>query len=232
VPLSEGIRDDGTPRNGTVRHRLPRSEDRVHRTRPPTLSIGLARQFINKVAPTEAYTHELVQAIWLPHSYDLQWNKRNARERIGPVLLSRWQAYHNPYRLNFDHSRQGKFMSISETRLGTNSFRRPQWGEDAGWEPSLCVVTHHVECKTASLRSLPHAFVSLHALARFVERIGRPISDQLFIENLRPLAECADIPFADDRIPCPLGHWIGIDEVHNANGRMYRGKSVRTFVTT
>jgi hypothetical protein len=66
----------------------------------------------------------------------------------------------------------------------------------------LVVCAHHVETRIGQFRTTPLAFVSLVALARCVVRCGQPISDALFIDNLRP------------RIASKLGFLVGKIETH------------------
>jgi hypothetical protein len=137
-------------------------------------------------------------------------------------------------RLELSIERQPKSLTIAEMRVGASDFRAPWW-ERGAIEPGVLVqgIRLVVAPKRFDFAILPLACVSLHALARRLQR-GSMAEESLMIE-LRALGHAAAAPDlcpgAEVIVPVDDdgGRWVGVvAEVMMKSGR-HHVLSLRTF---
>jgi hypothetical protein len=180
----------------------------------PRICVGYAREFFNRVTAVEEEVSMNMLELVIPVKKQLHYKPKVSRD-IERSLAARWRAMQSPYRFSYEARMDYKDrLSIEEVRLADLSLRFLEW-QDNGWEPNIALarlsfLTRALQRAEIRISRTPIALVSLHSAARLIERAGRKVSDDLFMDNLRPLAElqpCDDL--VDMVIPTVDGSWLG-----------------------
>jgi hypothetical protein len=118
-------------------------------------------------------------------------------------------------------------FAISEMRIAISRLRHDKWDEDHE-EPglSLCRFTVVVMDGKLHLRWLPLANISLHALARRIER-GHEHDHATLVRGLAVLTDAGE---EGERVNTPGGFWLGGTVDADGTGHAVRLRNVRTWL--
>jgi hypothetical protein len=200
----------------------------VQRNRVPSEHLGQARLFRARILQQSDILKERIMEISLPLIRRMQ--RKGALRRDNETDLIRlWGKMGLPFRYSFGSGRDASnCLWVEEIRLDSIDLKFAEWEDDA-WEPGVAVsrlkITTH---RQFLFESTPITIVSLHALARYLERSGRRTDDDIF-HDLAPLI---DHQRPDEHMPTTHGFWLG--EAHmvaNASGRQFEVRAVRTYIS-
>jgi hypothetical protein len=205
------------------------NQNQRHATRVGAEWLGKARVFRWEVEKnTDRFKAELLQ-LTLPIIRRLQRHPRLRRPtELDAIRL--WQRMNLPYRFTFEFGRDiHNTLWIQETRLDSLSLRFVGW-ED--WEPGVGITQMRMTThKQMIFEGTPLVIISLHALARYMERSGTKDYATL-LNDLRPLLEYTG---QSERIATTSGgEWIGDRRVIATNGmdRTFPVRAIRTYIQT
>ena len=118
-------------------------------------------------------------------------------------------------------------LAISEMRIAVSWLRHDKWDEDHKEQGlSLCRFTLVGMDGKLHLRWLPLANISLHALARRIER-GREHDHATLLRDLTVLADAGE---EGERVNTPDGFWLGGTVDAEDTGRAVRLRNIRTWL--
>jgi hypothetical protein len=213
---------------------LPELDSAVASTRVPAEHLGQARLFRNQVAAEDRIVDAALSAITKPLVERLrQHPKLRPQQPMG--ALRQW-AETMPTGLCIGRPRVAHHKSdiaISEHRITVSWLQDEAWGEDASKERgvSICKLTFAVHKGKFVKTWRPVACVSLHALARRIER-GAERGHAALIGDLAVLAEApADGDGERVDTPASCGLWLGaVILAQDDGGEACRIRNVRTWL--
>jgi hypothetical protein len=200
-------------------------------SRVPVEFLGLARQFRNAVAVEDRAVEAALDAIAEPLRDRLR--RKPALRRETPLGALRQFAETVPATFSVGRSRVAYArteFAISEHRITSSWLHDDSWCNDARERGlSVCSLTFAVTKGKLIRRWTPIATVSLHALARRIERNVERDHTAL----VRDLAVLVESDEASERVDAPSGgHWLGgvIRATTNTEEKRVKLRNVRTWL--
>jgi hypothetical protein len=200
----------------------------LDRSKVPAEYRGMARVFRDEVRAADGRINRVIAVIMPPLHARLRRHPRLREEQIAVAAKLYTRDVPAAFRIGAieicpDRAR----FSIGETRLTSTWMNSITW--DAR-EPGVAVARCSLALVSGRLAAhwTPYALVSLHALARRIER-GADRSHAALVRDLAVLADAGD---DGDRVPTPGGGWWrgSVVTVGSGNGVVVRPRGVRTWV--
>ena len=202
-------------------------------SRVPFEFVGLARQFRSAVKLVDVEMEAALDLITRPLLVRLR-RKPTLRVETLPVIAEQYRTL-VPARFRIgktDGAKNKGDFAVTETWLCAGWLHDDEWGaaDDVPREPgvSICKFTLSVHKGRLQRHWAPLCNVSLHALARRIERHQDRTSDAL-VRDITVLAAAGE---DGDRVDSDRGFWLGgtIDAGNRDTGRTIRIRSVRTWI--
>jgi hypothetical protein len=181
----------------------------------PREFIGRARQFRDRVIAADNAVRTFLMQVRA---------RRIARRQHSPVerpdvlidLARSWKTTMPAGRISLKVDLKKKSLHIDELRAGESVGQLSSWGPDAEQEPGIGVIrtTFHIEGREWEFDATPLAIVSLHAIARRMQRAFN-VTDDAILADLLPLAimpdDLSNIATEDNRVRIKVqdGEWLG-----------------------
>jgi hypothetical protein len=201
--------------------------------RPGREFVGLARRFRNAVVTEDALIEAAFQRLDGPILERLRRKPKLRPEQPRATVRAWATTLPADFRLGgpvVAYPRGG--FTITETRLTASWITDHAWGDAADRESGvgLCALTFAVRDGALMRLWKPLANISLHALARRIERGA----DAQRAALLRDLATLVVIDENTERVDTVDGFWLGtvIDVLDHSAGKGCRLRSVRTWLPT
>ena len=192
--------------------------------------IGLARQFRSTVKLVDIEMEAALATITQPLIARLK-RKPTLRAETLPVIAQEYRTL-IPARFRIgrvEGTRHRTEFAIVERRLCASWLRDDAWDDAEVREPGLTICRFVLTMHKGRLRQrwVPLVAVSLHAMARRVERSV----DRSHASLERDLTVLADAGEDGDRVNTPGGFWLGsVIDANGDGGIKLRLRSVRTWI--
>jgi hypothetical protein len=200
--------------------------------RPGREFVGLARRFRNAVVSEDALIEAAFQRLDGPILARLRRKPKLRPEQPRAIVRAWVMTLPADFRLGpplVVYQRGG--FAITETRLTASWITDDAWGHaDRECGVGLCTLTFAVRDGALMRLWQPLANVSLHALARRIERGADAQRDHVALA--RDLAVLAQANGTGERVDTVDGFWLGsiIQVKDESAGKACRMRSVRTWV--
>jgi hypothetical protein len=192
---------------------------------------GQARAFRNAVKLVDVAFDAALDIIAAPLRARLQRHPKLRAEMLPDVARQYDQLIPSQYRIGkIDGAKHKTEFAIRERRICVSWLKHDEWDPEQH-EPgvSICKFTFSMHQGRLRTRWTPLINVSLHALARRVER-HHDRSHEALLRDVAQLADTGDI--AGDRIDTPNGWWLGsVINAADEHGRTIRMRNVRTWIS-
>ena len=197
-------------------------------SRVPFEFLGRARTLRAEIAAADTIALAAAERVAAPLCARLR--RRPDRDQRPGMLIDAARGWRTTIpatgRLDLTIDLVGKRLRIDETRLGPARFRCDEWGE-----VGLAISNWFLDVAPGHVRvdHLPLAYLSLHALARRIERGGPAVADDL--EQLGQFCAAPGEPGGMFQVPAAEGWWVGAAaDVDVGGGETVRMLVVRTFL--
>jgi hypothetical protein len=197
--------------------------------RVPAEFVGIARQFRTEVRATDEAMEQALDIVTAPLRARLA---RHPKLRIAMLAdTARRYAELTPARFRIgklEAATHKTDIALRETRL-VSLLSDDHWSDPTGREQGLSICTFVLSVHKGQLRQrwVPLVAVSLHALARRVER-HRDRSHEALERDLAYLAGADE---ADERVDAEGGFWLGeVVAAKTDDGYALRIRNVRTWI--
>jgi hypothetical protein len=202
------------------------------RGRVPAEFTGLARQFRTAVQAEDHRVDQALAVIEPPIRERLRTHPKLRPEAPMGVLRAWAETVPSAFRLGPSRiARVRTEFAINENRITSSWITDRAWGEDASRERgvSICKLTFAVHAGKLTKVWQPIACISMHALARRLER-GASRDHSALIDDLAALIA---VPDAGERVDTPGGFWLGqvITAARDETGKGCRMRNVRTWIS-
>jgi hypothetical protein len=190
--------------------------------------VGLARVFRGLVQHVDQRVHDALVDIAQPLRKRLREHPRLRSEQASGALRLYHLLVPEQCRISIDAARHKTDFMVVEQRLMPSRLRHDDWGDSEPAEPGISICKLYFGTKDGKVihRVHPRVAVSLHAIARRVERGADRSHDAL-------LADIAILVNADgEDVPTPAsdGQWLGNSIIAQDDGKPCRLLNVRTWV--
>jgi hypothetical protein len=202
-------------------------------SRVPAEFIGLARQFRSQVKLVDAAMDRALDIITAPLRERLRRKRRLRAETLPDLARQYERLIPTEFRIGrVDGVKDRTEFAIAETRICGSWLRDDGWNSPDVREPGLSICTFVLSVREGRLRVrwTPRANVSLHAMARHVER-HEDRSQAILAHDLSLLADARDD--GAERVDTRGGFWLGsVIDAHGDAGSKLRLRHVRTWIGT
>ena len=201
-------------------------------TKVPAEFISLARVFRAEVKLVDAVVEEALDLICAPLQARLARHPKLRHEQVAGTGRQYDQLIPSQFRIGpVSAMRHRTTFAIQERRATSSWMQSDEWDADHR-ELGLTLCTFTLSVHAGRLRRCwtPFVAVSLHALARRIER-GRQRSHEALWRDIVALADTGE---EGDRVDTTGGAWWGgpIDAGAGDEGRTIRLRSIRTWLPT
>jgi hypothetical protein len=201
-----------------------------YKQRVPAEYMGMGRVFRNRVdAASDEFKSKLL-TLSKPLVRRFDSGKATLRPEQQRDAQRLWESMGLPYRFSFTaYKDENKCLAIEEVRLDSVELRFESWLTfEPGVGISRMVLTTN---QRYWFEGTPFVIVSLHALARWMER-SRQHDEASLLRDLSLLIDHAD-PYSE-QTSTPTGYWLGESRVlaggHGNAQRSFDVRCVRTFI--
>jgi hypothetical protein len=204
----------------------------LERPKVPAEFRGLARLFRDEVKRVDVRMNEALAAIARPLVARLRRHPRLRHELIAAAVKIYHATTPAEFRLGeIEVNPDRDAFLIAETRATATWINIAAWNNDDATEPGVAVARFALAMRPGRgmvQAWIPRGIVSLHALARRLERGADRSHDALLADLAVLTAAGAD----DDRMATPSGgFWLGPMEVMGGTDKVTaRARNVRTWV--
>jgi hypothetical protein len=207
--------------------------DSATSSRVPVEFIGMARVFRNQVAIEDKQIDAALNAITPPLCERLRKHPKLRPEM--PMSCIRAWAETVPAVFRVGRARVAVVrteFAIREVRISTSWLHNDDWNNDERERGlSVCELVFAVHKAKLIARWTPVACISLHALARRIERSAERDHAAL-TRDLALLVEAREAQV--ERVNTPGGFWLGavIEAMHDQEGKGVTLRNVRTWLAS
>jgi hypothetical protein len=189
---------------------------------------GLARVFRSRVKALDQQTEDALAAIIAPLRDRLSRHPKLRAEQVAAAV--RAYGLTVPVELRIGQvtvERNRERFSIRETRLIASWQRQTAWQGDDTDEPGIAIARFALKLHTGRLIVTwePVSIVSLHSLARRIERGADPSHGAIYAD----LATLADPDPEARRVAAGDGFWVGAVGPMHGQGQTFEVFNVRTW---
>jgi hypothetical protein len=200
--------------------------------RVPVEFVGLARSLRNRITQSDLAIGPAMDRI-AAYGNEIMSRRHSFRPEHLSHLERQWRTTIPALgRLGFATERRKGRLVVADVRLFASSFRRLSWRDDAYEDAlSLFISSGRFGPDQVSIKHLPIAAISLHAIARRYQR-SFDSSDEAVFRDLSEIAlHVGDLlGLAIFRQPAGDGGWHGSTVQSSYNNCEQRILSVRTFI--